>query len=339
MKSFIIALVTAVFSAVAANAEINIGVAIPLDGDITGKACNIMEQRLKKAMSPMGVSSTQWGDFYAVPTLHILDEDIAETGMANVFRLKVDLTIAVTQLATGAQFGAETWELKGTGSTREKAILAAISSWRGGPKFEELIGESRERIEEYYIKNRQALVSKAMQCAANEQFDEGIAMLSNYPTNIEGSEVIMNHIEDIYRSMLRKDCSGTLERVRAAMATEDYDGASYLLSQLDGDTPCAGESRALSKEIYSRIKADEKEAYDREQAEIEREARERKEEREFYSQERKDERDHEYRMTTAKLKTEAETKRHKATMSAVSEVAKAYYSRTQSTNRDGYRVY
>ncbi len=325
-KSLIIAFAVTVLSTVAAKGEINIGVAIPLKGDITGKACNIMEQRLKKAMSPLGVSSTQWGDFYAVPTLHILEEEIAETGMANVFRLKVDLTIAVTQLATNAQFGAETWELKGTGATREKAILAAISSWRGGPKFEELIGESRERIEEYYIKNRQALVSKAMQCAANDQFEEGIAILSSYPTNIEGSDVVMNHIEDIYRSMLRKDCSGTLEKVRAAMATEDYDNAAYLLSQLEGDSPCAGESRNLSKEIYSRLKANEKEAYDREQAELERESRERQAER-----------DHEYKMTNAKLK--ADTAKHKATMRAVGEVAKAYYSRTQPTYHVHYRIY
>lgn len=296
------------FFAFVASAEINIGVAIPTQGEIQGKAPKVLDSRLKTAISTCGVSSTQWGDFFLVPTATIINEELVEAGMANIYKIELDLTLSIEQLATGTNYGSETWSVKGTGKSRDAAILNAVSSWRGGQKFTDYIGRSKKAIEEYFTTNRQALINKARQKAKAGEYDEALAVLSSFPTNIPGAESVLAEMNSIYDLMIAKDCGAALNQARSALAMSDYQTAAEYLANIDATSPCASEAAAMQKKIRTSIAADDERQYQREQAQLDRE--ERRENAVIQSNER----------------------REKARLKAISDVAKAYYGRKVVNN-------
>ncbi len=301
-ESLVVIILLAVLTA---KAEINIGVAIPNDGQVSEKSLRMLDSRLKREVSSCGVSSTQWGDFFLVPKLTVASEETIETGMKKIFSMEIDMTLSIEQLATGTNYGSETWTLKGTGDTRDKAMLNAFNNWRGGSTFSSYIDKSKRSIEEYFVSNRQALLNKASQKAKAGEYDEALAILSSYPTNLQGSDAVIAQMTKIYEQMLANECGLAIQQARSALAINDYGTAAYYLAQIKPDSPCVTESHKLQDRIRSQSKQDQDEEYARQQAEADR--AERREGARLRSAERLE----------------------KARIKAVSDIAKAYYQRTQ----------
>lgn len=291
-----------------ASAEINIGVAIPTQGELQGKAPKVLDSRLKTAISTCGVSSTQWGDFFLVPTATIINEELVEAGMANIYKIELDLTLSIEQLATGTNYGSETWSVKGSGKSRDAAILNAVSSWRGDHRFTEYINRSKKAIEEYFATNRDALINKARQKAKAGEYEEALAVLSSFPTNIPGAESVLAEMNSIYDLMIAKDCGAALNQARSALAMSDYQTAAEYLANIDATSPCASEAAAMQDKIRTSIAEDDQLQYQREQAELDRQDRQ----------------------ENARMKSEE--RREKARLKAISDVAKAYYGRKVVNN-------
>lgn len=314
-----VALLLGMILAFNCNAEINIGVAIPNQGEIQGKAPKILDSRLKTAISTCGVSSTQWGDFFLVPTAIVLNEDLVEAAMANIYKVELDLTLSIEQLATGTNYGSETWSVKGTGKSRDAAILNAVSSWRGDSRFTQYIDRSKKAIEEYFTTNCQALINKAQQKAKAGEYEEALATLSSFPTNIPGAEKVLAEMNSIYDQMIAKDCGAALNQARSALAMSDYQTAAEYLANIDAMSPCASDAAVMQNKIRTSIAEDDQRQYQREQAELDRQ--ERQENARMMSEER---------LKTASM--QSNERRERARLKAISDVAKAYYGRKVVNN-------
>lgn len=264
----------AIASFLTAGAEISIGVAIPDSDSLLGEnGMKMLSSRLKTAVSTCGVASDQWGDFYLVPTVAVTDEKVAETGMRNVYNVTVDLTLNVSQLPGNAEYGSDFWTLKGCGASRQKAISEALGKFRADARFKEFVAAVKGKIEDYFVQNREALLSRAKRLASTQQYDEAIATLYSYPANLQGYETVNAAISDIYRMSLANDCGSLLQAARSAFASHQYEEAAQILADINPQSACAAEAKTLQNEIHSRIQSDIIRSERREDAEKERAAK------------------------------------------------------------------
>lgn len=314
LKIFLIAGVLGLF-ALPLDAEINIGVAIPKQGEIQGQCVRMLDSRLKRAISDCGVSSAQWGDFFLVPTATVSEEEIIETGMSNIYKVQVDLTLGVCQLANDATYGSESWTLKGSGPNREKAMMSAFTNWKGGPQFTGFIEETKKKIEDYFISNRASLLAKAKQKTECGEYEEALAILNTYPSNLDGFSEVLDQINSTYLRLSQSDCSAIMLQARSALAMSDYQEAANQLAAIDAMSPCAEEAKEMQAKIRANIKAEEQEAYARQEAD----------------------KDRAERIQMAHLNSSE--RREKARLKAAAEITKAYYQRTQPTYYMGYHIF
>lgn len=298
---------TVILVALSAQAEINIGVAVPEQGNIQGNAIRILNSRLKTAVTQCGVSSTQWGDFFLVPTATVTSEEVVETGMSKITRYEIDMTLTIRQLTTDTDYGAQSWKLKGTGTTREKAMMNAFSAWKSDAEFRHFIESSKQSIETYFVTNREALMGKARQKANAGQYDEALAILSSYPTNLEGSGQVLAEMNAIYDHMLANECGEALLQARSALAMEDYSTAAEYIAHIAPDSPCVAEAKELQVKITARRDAVDQRQYQREQAQLDRDERQ------------------------ANAARSSHERLEKARYNAIASVAKAYYNRRMPT--------
>lgn len=289
--------------ALCAHAEINIGVAVPEQGNIQGDAIRILDARLKTAVTQCGVSSTQWGDFFLVPTATITGEELVETGMGKITRFEIDMTLTIRQLTTETDYGAQSWQLKGSGTTRDKAMMNAFSTWKSDAAFRNFIESSKQSIEAYFVSNREALLGKARQKANAGQYDEALAILSTYPTNLEGSDKVLGEMNAIYDHMLANECGEALLQARSALAMDDYSTAAEYIAHVAPDSPCMDEARELQAKITARRDAVDQLQYQREEAQRDREERQ------------------------ANAERNSRERLERARYNAITSVAKAYYNR------------
>ena len=76
--------------------EVNIGVVVPeQQAEIQNDAFNLLNTRLKAVAAKNGVASDVFGEFVMYPVVNVLDSQLVEGGMRNMYLVEVDLDLFV----------------------------------------------------------------------------------------------------------------------------------------------------------------------------------------------------------------------------------------------------
>ena len=297
MKTKLLLLVAllCISSSVDAQDEISIGMVFPdKDETLDQQSYKLLQSKLQQLMSNNGVDASDQSDFLIYPVVNVVSDELVEGGMQTLHRYDIELTFNVLQYSTRAMFGSTTWSLHGDGFSVSKAFMNAVSSIsRNDPRFERFISDVKQKIVNYYIGQRDALIRKAETLAAQGQYEEAIAVLTPYPSGIAGSNEIDSHITGIFVRYQKANCTQSLQRARAAFAARDYDKALALVADLDATSSCASQAKQLTEQIRRQVNSDH-------QAELKRQER--------------------WEQQAASLEKER--------IRAARDVAKAYYQRT-----------
>ena len=266
MKTIITALlVVATFINVAAQ-EINIGVVVPKDNS-TGFGDDfykLLDSRLKSLLTKSGFTSNYTGDFYLVPQIDILHEGKIEGGLRTMDKIEMDITANVIQGSTKDVFNSYTWSLSGAGFSRAEAAKNAIKNLNANNKeFKEFVAETKQKVNDHFVKNKAALIAKANSLAKMQKFDEALAILFAYPPNLDGYADIDKAMANIYKQYQTQNCAQMLQQAKAAAALQYYEIAIDILAGLDASSSCAADAKNLIAQIQSKV-SDDKE-YERKQ--------------------------------------------------------------------------
>lgn len=254
--------ISVLFSAYAQS--LTLGIAIPdTEREIDSQTAKSLSTRVKKILANTDMADGG-SDFMVVPKASILEEDLIESGMKNIFKVKLDLTLEVVQLSTGKVFGSTSVELKGSGiRNKQAAFKNAITSLpTNNPRIEEFFRSTKKKIQDYYESNTANLIAKAKTAASQNNYEEAFAILGTYPEGIRGSEQAQTTLVQLYAQYCKINCEHSIKQARAAIATKNYDLALSILSEVDSSTPCSSTANSLIASIKREIR--QAEAQDRE---------------------------------------------------------------------------
>ena len=243
----------------AAAQEINIGVVVPQDKEIgfDNDFYKLLDSRLKSLLTKSGFTSNYAGDFYLVPQVDILHEGKIEGGLRTMDKIEMDITANVIQGSTKDVFNTYTWSLSSSGFTRTEAAKNAIKSLNSNSKeFKEFVAETKQKVNDYYVKNKAALISRANTLASTQKFDAALALLFGYPPNVDGYADVEKAMVSIYKKYQTQHCAQMLQQAKAAAAEQHYSIALDIIAGIDASSSCASDANKLISQIQANVSDD-----------------------------------------------------------------------------------
>ena len=253
--SIVAAIATLLFSPLCAQ-TISVGIVSPEpDQYIDATAAKAIVTKLQRVLAQNGVADSG-SDFVLVPTVTIDEDDLIESGMVNIFKLKGTLNITLTQLSTGKTFGATSTTIKGSGK-RNKAIAvkaAAGSLNVNDPTLHKFLEDAKNKVVDYYTQNASSLLAKARTAAAQDDYEQALAILASFPDGLPMEAQINEEVAKTYKKYLNRNCQSALIQAKSALATKNYALCNAILADIDPSSSCYSEALAMTQKISAEVR-------------------------------------------------------------------------------------
>jgi len=201
-------------------------------------------------------------EFLITPKLDIYESEVVEAGLRNVYIVKGELSLYIMQLSTKKIFSTFSKSLKGSGSSRQKAMNNMISQLSSRDlKISDFINTGKKRIIDFYegaycnqIKNKaEGLISR-------REYNKAVALLSQVPSEATQCNTEIQHLlTDAYFKSINLQCQSNITKSKAALANNDYDLALRYLSRIDPESTCKEEAFSMINSIDTTIDEELKE--------------------------------------------------------------------------------
>lgn len=253
-KSVLLALL--LLPAISFAQDVNLGVAaLEQSDDIDSASAKTLGMRLKKILSQNGITE-DGSDFVVVPKVIITDEALIEGGMKNIYKIQADLMLEIVQMSTGKSFGSTSVEMKGSGMRNKSA---ALKNAFGTIKYNDVaisrfLDDTKKTIIKYYTDNKEAIFAKAQQAAAQNDYEQAIAILGCIPENMIYADEVNKQIQNYFDQWHTHDCESVILQAKGAVATKQYDQALALLGEIDPNSSCASAASQLLASINSEVR-------------------------------------------------------------------------------------
>ena len=244
----------------------------------------LLYSKLNSAITQSGTHSESERGLYLVGELIPTGEDVVDTGMKKIIIRRYDLSLSIEQPMLDMQFGSLEIPLEGSGTTDAKVALDAIRKFNPeSSSTQNLILESMKKADDYFINNVDNIIDKANMLGKSGDYDAGIALLWGCPNLPSIHAKVYNALEHLYLLKQNKDCANLFANANTAYSLKQYDEAISLLNQIDVESVCASEAKALAQKIGQEIRTAE---------EVERQREDKEQERQFQSEENQREREY-----------------------------------------------
>jgi hypothetical protein len=246
MKRVIYILFMLALSLTSTAENVYISIAIPSHNILDSNSKTILKNKIISMVTAEGISATEYSAIAMIPEISILSNERIEGGMRNIIALELSVQITIRNIITNNIFNSIQLSVKGNGFSVDEAQRAAISSINASsPEYTTFIKETKDRIINYYKDNTSLLISKAKTFAAQQQYDEAIALLATYPEFLSDYTKVSTTIKEIFKKGQTHYCSQLLQSARASYANRDFEGAAEIVSYIDASSSCAIEAKNL----------------------------------------------------------------------------------------------
>lgn len=246
MKRVIYILFVLAISLTSTAENVYISIAMPSQTILDDNSKTILKNKIVTMATAEGISATEYSAIAMIPEISILSNERVEGGMRNIIALELSVQITIRNIITNNIFNSIQLSVKGNGYSVNEAQRAAIASINANsPEYTAFIREAKNRIIDYYKNNTSSLISKAKTFAAQQQYDEAIALLATYPEFLSDYTKVSSTIKEIFKQGKTHYCSQLLQSARASYANRDFEGAAEIISDIDADSSCAQEAKSL----------------------------------------------------------------------------------------------
>lgn len=248
------------------NNDITIGVIVPeQQEEIDISTFRLLATRMNAMMGTNGISSQANGTFVMYPVVNIIDQKLVEGGLRNITMVELELSLFVKQIITHTLFGNCSKKLKGNGRNLSDAIRNAFSTINIEDNvYSQFLGQTKEKIADYYLANKANLLNQANHLAASQQYEQALALLMTFPQNLKGADEMQTAAIDIYKKYQNRVCVQLILKAEAAISLQDYEKAASILATVDAEATCYSNALMLIKKIEESIRADQKTAQEQE---------------------------------------------------------------------------
>lgn len=278
MKRFILIILLLSTTLFSFATKLVIGVVVPESLEkIDNSACKMLHTRIQQLMTYVGCSSMQRSGLVVYPVINVLNEELVEGGLKNIYITEIEVTLFIYHVDTKTHFGNYTYTIKGNGNTFSSASKNAFSKLSNRDVgFLEFMNVTRQKIYTFFENYLDELLNRAEAYNQMKQYEDALTLLYSYPEGIDGSAKVNNLMVEVFKSYQASNCSQMLQQAQSYIAKRDYEIALSVLSVVDATSPCSTESQKMIEEVKKKIDTEILEAYKRAEETEKREERKQK---------------------------------------------------------------
>ncbi len=265
-KIFIILLVFSSFHSFSQNInplefKIPLKIILPENLDyLNARQLSAMNSKITNLVTQTGLSGGEYANtsFVIFPKILIGNMEMAETGMTNVYKISIDVSLYVKDVENDIIYASTTLTLNGSGLSKDLAIGNAIQSFPlQNENLNLFFKTSKSKILAYYNLNCAKILEKAQSFASQQNYELAIATIYNIPEQVDCYSAALKKIDAFYRAYQNKVCNSKLQRAKTLAGARDFYGALDELSNLDPLTNCKAESEKIIAKCFSNITQDQ----------------------------------------------------------------------------------
>ena len=246
--------------------RISISAVIPDYKDIPAEALQNLEGKLQSLVTAQGNADRQTDRFLITARVDVTNKDITQTAPPKV-SMKMDITFIIGDVVEDKVYGTHTISTAGIGPNETKAYIQAFQRIKSNnPALQKFVGDTKQKILDYYNDNCQFIVSDAERKVQMGQYDEAIAQLVTVPTVCADcyttcqakSLEVYEQRRQAEAAKLDKEGRELIRQARSAWSVKhDYECAQKaldLLAKVDPDAACVAEADKFVTEINDHLR-------------------------------------------------------------------------------------
>lgn len=209
-----------------------------------------VEGKLEQIGTKRGYVSLKNSRFVMLSKLNLIEAEVTPTAPP-MHALVVELSVIIGDGINGNMYSSCSFNLKGVGKSKKKALLSALKGIRANNRqLEEALQRAEKDVIKYYENNCDAVMKKATALAGQGKFDQAISHLSGVPSiapicyGTANSEIVK-----VYRRKMLRECNSNLSKAKSAWSSLNSKEASYFLSKIPEDSDCSKNAGLLGNEI------------------------------------------------------------------------------------------
>lgn len=222
---------------------------------------NMLATRLMNAMTAAGVTADEnYGQFYISARFdHLFKETVAGPPVQTA--LHTNLTLMVADLAGGKVFDSQSFELRGVGTSEQRAFLNALSQLNGkNNRLREFVDRAQDKVISYFDKNYKGLLAKAQTAAARNDYDQALYYSSLIPQCCTGYAQAEAAMLKYYHAYIDREGVKLLNAAKHAFAVSpNAEGAAEayaLLEQIDPSSSAYARAMTFADEVKRQTKVE-----------------------------------------------------------------------------------
>ncbi|MCE2755475.1 MAG: hypothetical protein LW818_05700 [Ignavibacteriae bacterium] len=194
-----------------------------------------------------------------IPRISVSRDEQVDGGLSKTNVIALECTFSVTHMLDGSVLASIEKKIAGTGSNREKAIDNAINKVSSSDTvLLKLFSSAREKFKNMYVTKCESIIKKAEVKKSGRQYDEALALLMSVPSEAEQCyEKAMKATQSIYVALSDQECKQHLLNARTYISHQNYSDGLNELSFIDPLSSCYKEAMNMSKEVESKITAEQ----------------------------------------------------------------------------------
>lgn len=227
---------------------------------LNARQLSAINTKITNLVTQTGLSGGEYANtsFVIFPKILIGDMEMAETGMTNVYKISIDVSLYVKDVENDIIYASTTLTLNGNGLSKDLAIASAIKSFPlQSDNLDLFFKISKTKIINYFNSNFNKILDKAQSYASQQNYELAIATIYNIPEQVDCYSTALRKIDAFYRSYQNKICNSKLQRAKTLVGGRDFRAALDELSNLDPLTNCKTESEKLIAKCFTNISNDQ----------------------------------------------------------------------------------
>ncbi len=244
------------------SSQIGIGFGYPEDYSVlTYEQFQRLESKITTIASKEGSGGSGMSEYglVCIPRISIVRDEQIDAGLSKTNVITLECTFSITHMLDGTVLASIEKKIAGTGTNRNKAVDNAINKISTSDTvLVKLFSSAREKYKTMYITKCEGIIKKAEVKKSGRQYHEALALLMSVPSEAEQCyEKAMKATQSIYVALSDQECKQHLLNARTYISNQNYSDGLNELSFIDPLSSCYKEAMNMSKEVESKITAEQ----------------------------------------------------------------------------------
>ncbi len=225
-----------------------------LNKNIPQNASKLLENKVSQIIAKNGLGGSSNSRFVVAVNVVEVTKDITPT-TPPMHAYTLDVNFYIADGIEGTVFSSTSIQVKGVGTTDDKAYIAALKNVKPADMgLKSMIETGKNKIVEYYNSHCDFIIKEAETAASRQQYDEAFVLLSSVPNICKDCfTTAQDKLAEVYQQQLFEQAKKILNEAKTAWGKKDVDKTLEFLSQMPQGTSLDVEQEKMFSEVTAYI--------------------------------------------------------------------------------------